>query len=266
MVSAFTALWKQRASLKTLILGDFTQNYLASYLGFAWAVLGPLVMIGVMTAVFQFGFRAGTTGSAGIPFPLWLACGMVPWQYMAEGFVTGAGAITAYRFLVRKAVFRMGYLPAIRLLAGSIIHGILLIFLVVLLFCYGASPSWHWLQVVYYFCCMFLLLLGAAWCSAAVSVFIPDIVSVISIGVNLGFWLTPIFWNLSMLPENWQIVMQLNPAHYIVQGYRDSLVEHRWLWDRPLLAHVVFFIWLFAALFIGAQIFKKLRPHFADVL
>lgn len=265
MGSAFTALWKQRASFKTLVIGDFTQNYLASYLGFAWAVLGPLVMIGVMTAVFQFGFRVGDSGS-GVPFALWLACGMVPWQYLSEGFTAGAGAITAYRFLVRKAVFRMSYLPAIRLLAGSLIHGILVLFLVGLLLTYGVYPDRYWLQGGYYFVCMFLLLLGAAWCSAAIAVFVPDIVNAIGIGVNLGFWLTPIFWNISMLPEKWQPVIQMNPIYYIVQGYRDSLIEQRWVWERPAIEHIAFFAWLFVALFVGARIFKKLRPHFADVL
>lgn len=266
MLSSFLALWRQRASLTTLIVGDFAQNYRASYLGFAWAILGPLVMIGVMTAVFQFGFRTPAINDSGIPFPLWLACGMVPWQYFAEGATSGASSVTSYAFLVRKAVFRISYLPAIRLLAGGIIHAALLVFLGCLLLFYRVAPQWHWLQFFYYFACMFLFLLGLAWCSSAVAVFVPDIANVLGICTSLGFWLTPIFWNISFLPEKWRVLAQINPAYYIVQGYRDALIEQRWIWERPGLEHAAFFLWLAAALFFGSRIFKKLRPHFADVL
>lgn len=265
MFSSLTAFWRQRASLVTLVVGDFSQNYLSSYLGFAWAIMGPLVMLGVMTAVFQFGFRVGS-GAAGVPFPLWLACGMIPWQYFAEGLTAGAGAVTSYGFLVRKAAFRLGYLPAIRLLGCAIIHGALLVFLLALLLVYGVRPQLYWIQCAYYFLCMFLFLLGMALCSSAVAVFVPDIVNVLSICVNLGFWLTPIFWNLSMLPERWRFVVQVNPAYYIVQGYRDAFIEQRWFWDRPTLEHAAFFAWIVVALYFGARVFKRLRPHFADVI
>ena len=259
-------LWRQRRNLLTLIVGDFTQSYLASYLGFAWAIVGPLVMLVVMSTVFQLGFRVQPVNTIGTPFVAWLTCGMIPWLYFAEGLTSGAGVVSSYAFLVRKAMFRIGLLPGIRMASIGIVHLCLMIFLMAVLAYFGITPCSFWLQWFYYVVMMYLFLLGAAWLTSAVSVFVPDIAGVLSIITNIGFRATPIFWNSDMLPERFHWIFTLNPAYYLVQGYRDTFIEHRWLWERPLSEHLAFFIWLFIVGGLGALTFKRLRPHFADAL
>lgn len=266
-LSFLRQLARQRRNLLTLVFFDFSQNFLASYLGFAWAFIGPVVMLSIMTLVFQLGFRAQPPlANPDIPFALWLACGMVPWLYFSEGLTSCSNSVVSYAFLVRKAMFRIAYLPLIRLLAAGFIHCGMLLFLCVALVAFGQSPSIYWLQWFIYVGLMFLLLLGIGWLTSAVAVFIPDISNVLGIVTTLGFWATPIFWNPGMLPEKWSWFFIINPAHYIVQGYRDSFLTQRWIWERPFAENAVFAVWLLVFLFAGSRVFKKLRPQFADVL
>jgi ABC-type polysaccharide/polyol phosphate export permease len=259
-------LWKQKRNLLALIVGDFSQNYLASYLGFAWAIIGPAVSLTVMALVFQFGLKVSAVNQSGLPFVAWLACGLVPWYYFSDGVLSGASAVLSYGFLVRKASFRISYLPGIRLSALAVIHLALMCLLLGILFYFRIFPSLYWLQWFYYFLVMFLFLLGLAWATSAISIFIPDTTSFLGIVLNIGFWATPIIWNSTILPLRYRWLFTANPAYYIVEGYRNTFVEPLWFWQRPLSEHVFFFGWLAFVLCVGGVMFKKLRPHFADVI
>jgi len=261
-----THLWRQKRNLLTLIKGDFSQNYLSSYLGFAWAIIGPVVSLAVMAVVFQFGFKSPAIDQRGIPFAAWLACGMVPWFYFSDGVLSGTSSILSYGFLVRKATFQIGYLPAVRLCALAVIHLALMCFFLGILLYFHIFPSLYWLQWFYYFPLMFLFLLGFAWATSSIMLFIPDIGNFFGIVLSIGFWVTPLGWNHTMLPTEYQWIFTVNPAYYITQGYRDTFVEQFWFWQRPLAEHLFFFGWLVVVLCVGAATFKKLRPHFADVI
>jgi lipopolysaccharide transport system permease protein/teichoic acid transport system permease protein len=81
----------------------------------------------------------------------------------------------------------------------------------------------------------------------------------------MGFWATPIFWDINMMPPNIQIILKLNPMFYVVQGYRDSFIYFCPFWSYPYLT--LYFWTVTIILFVvGALIFQKLKPQFADVL
>ena len=265
MLSWLRILFAQRKNIMKLVWSDFAQCYLSSYLGFVWAIISPLIMMLVLTLVFQVGFRVQPAHGS-IPFTAWLLCGMIPWLYFAESLTSSAQSVTSYAFLVRKSVFRISYLPLIRLLSSAIIHAALLGFMLIVLLYFKFYPSLYWMQFFYYFFCMYVFLLGMAWLTSSLSVFVPDIVNLLSVCTNLGFWVTPIFWDKNLLPPQWKWIFTINPAYYIVQGYRDSFVENRWLWERPFADHLAFATWFVVSLFLGSIVFKHLRPHFADVL
>lgn len=266
MLSTIALIWKQKRNIALFARADFVQNYLASYLGFAWAIIGPLVVIAVLTMVFQLGFRVPPLNDSGVPFPLWLACGMIPWLYIAEGLSSGPACITSYSFLVRKAMFRIYFLPPIRMFSIGIVHVVLVIFLLSLLLYYQISPSVFWLQIFIYLPLLYLFLSSLALLLASLTVFVPDIASATGIITTLGFWATPVFWNPTMLPERFRWIITANPAHYIIQGYRDTFIEQQWIWQRPFADNAIFCLWFFSILAVSLVAYKKLRPHFADVL
>lgn len=265
-MSLLSQAWQVRRNLLSLIYNDFSQNYFSSYLGFLWAIIMPLVSIAIMAIVFQVGFRVPPVDASGVPFVVWLTCGMICWQFFAEGLGRGVSAVSSYAFLVRKALFRISFLPPIRICTPLITHCCLMVFMLGVLAFFHIAPCIHWLQWFYYTGALFLLLVGIAFISSSLSIFIPDTNSLIGIGINIGFWATPVFWSPNMVPDQWRWLLHLNPVFYCVQGLRETFLFHRWFWERQLFEHALFWTWTLGTLLLGLLIFKKLRPYFADEL
>lgn len=257
-------IYEARSLLLTLVKNNFRKQYLGSYLGLLWAFIQPLVFMLVIWFVFDKGFRAGPK-TDGTPFFLWLMCGMIPWFFIANTIVSGTGAVVNNVFMVKKVAFRVSVLPLVEIGSALLIHLVLLVFLVLALLSYGYAPTLYWLQLPYYILCSVALLLGLTWLTSAIRVFIKDIGNFVSVLIQIGFWATPIFWSLEILPEKWQTIIQLNPAFYIVNGYRDTFVTGVWFWARPELS--LYYCGLaLMCMAVGALIFRRLRPHFGDVL
>lgn len=250
--------------IATLIKDEFKKQYLGSYLGLVWAFIQPLVFIAVIWFVFEIGFRVAPT-TDGTPFFLWLICGMVPWFFFANGFSVGTSSIIGNSFLVKKVAFRTSILPVVQIGSSLIIHVVLVGFLLASFLLYGYMPSIYWLQAVYYIFCTIFLLIGLSWLTSSIRVFVKDIGDIISIIIQIGFWATPIFWSLDLVPEKYQYIVKLNPMYYVVDGFRDTFINHIWFWEKT--TYTPYFLFTSTLFFIlGAVVFRRLRPHFGDVL
>jgi ABC-type polysaccharide/polyol phosphate export permease len=247
----------------TLAKNDFKKKYIGSYLGATWAFVQPTISILIFWFVFQVGFKA--TPVDNFPFILWLATAMIPWNFFADSVQTSSNSIIEHSYLVKKMVFRVSVLPIVKIYSALFVHLFFLIFLVILFLIYGYTPTIYLLQLPYYLGAMILLILGLSWITSALAVFLRDVGQVISMLVQFGFWLTPIFYSLKIIPEKYIFIMKLNPMYYIVEGYRETFIYHKWFWEH---AYQTTSFWLITVVLMtmGVILFKKLRPHFADVL
>ncbi len=263
MFEFLRAIAQNRILLWKLTKNYFKQKYLGNFLGVAWAFIQPTVTILIFWFVFQVGFKSKPVND--FPFILWLVVGMFPWFYFAEGLTNGTNSILANSFLVKKVVFRVSLLPVVPLLSALVVH-IFFIFMMFSMFLfYGYTPELYWLQIIYYLFATSVLLLGLSWLTSSVVVFFRDMGQFVAIIVQFGFWLTPIFWSITMVPEKYQWLIKLNPVNYIIEGYRNSMIDHQWFWEN--IPAALYFWAVTGAIFIfGGLTFKKLRPHFADVL
>ncbi|MBF0227915.1 MAG: ABC transporter permease [Desulfobacterales bacterium] len=121
------------------------------------------------------------------------------------------------------------------------------------------------MQFFYYLFCLVVLGLGIGWAVSALNVFIKDISQIVAVLIQIGFWATPIFWDIKIMPSNIQTLIKLNPMFYIVQGYRDSFIYFIPFWKHDILSLYFWAVAIFT-LIGGALIFKKLKPQFPDVL
>jgi len=192
------AIIKNRTLLWSLTKNDFKQKYLGNMLGVAWAFIQPTATILIFWFVFQVGFKSQPVDD--FPFILWLVAGMFPWFFFADGMSTGTNSIVANSFLVKKVVFRVSLLPIISLLSALAIHIFFIFFMFGMFIYYGYSPELYWLQTLYYLFATVVLLLGSSWITSSVVVFFKDIGQLVAMVIQFGFWLTPIFWNMSMVP------------------------------------------------------------------
>ena len=235
--SFLSHIFENHRLIATLIMHDFKRHYFGSYFGLFWAFFQPIVFIVVIWFVFEIGLRAQSV-TKDTPFALWLICGMVPWFFFVNGLSNGTNAIISNAYLIKKVTFRVSILPLVQIGSALLIHLVLVLLMMAVALLYGFSPTLYWLQLFYYLGCMIVLLLGLTWLTSSLRVFIKDIGNVIAVIVQIGFWATPIFWSLELLPKEYRWLIELNPVYYIIEGYRDSLFQNVWFWET-LHPHVV---------------------------
>jgi lipopolysaccharide transport system permease protein/teichoic acid transport system permease protein len=257
------AIIQNRRLLWSLTKNEFKQKYVGNFLGILWAFIQPTATVLIFWFVFQVGFKSKPVDD--FPFILWLVAGMFPWFYIAEALANGTNAVISNAFLVKKIVFRVSLLPVIPLLSALIVHLFFILFMFGMFLYYGYTPQPTWLQLGYYLFAASVLLLGLTWITSSVVVFFRDMGQIVAMLIQFGFWLTPIFWSIDMIPQKYHWIIRLNPFVYIIEGYRDSMIRHVWFWEKPGMT--LYFWTVTAVIFVlGAKTFRKLRPHFADVL
>jgi lipopolysaccharide transport system permease protein/teichoic acid transport system permease protein len=263
LLSFLKALFQNKRLLLELTKNDFKQKYVGNFLGIFWAFIQPTATIIIFWFVFQIGFKSQPIDN--FPFILWLVAGMFPWFFFAEGLSSGKNSIIANSFLVKKVVFRVSLLPIIPLMSALLIHIFFIFFMFAMFLYYEYAPQWYWIQIIYYLFATTILLLGLSWIASSVIVFFKDMGQLVAMLIQFGFWLTPIFWNIETIPEKYHWIINLNPMAYIIDGYRNSMIYHKWFFED--MGMTLYFWTVTAVIFvIGGLTFKKLRPHFADVL
>ncbi len=268
MIEFIKEIFKNRSLIWKLAKNDFKKRYAGSYLGAVWAMIQPVITIAMYYIVFDIIMGAGAQSgprATNIPYVLFLTAGLVPWFFFSEALTQGTGAMIEYNYLVKKVVFNVSILPVIKVVAAVFIHTFFVCVMLVMAALYGYYPSLYTLQIIYYSLCTFVLVLGLGYITGAVMVFFKDIAQIIAIALQLGMWATPILWNIESLSSKWQIILSINPLVYVVSGYRSAVTGTAWFWENPW---GTLYFWCFTLVFLGfgTTLFKRLKPHFADVL
>lgn len=258
-----TDIWHDRTILWGLAKNDLKGRFASSVLGGIWAFIQPLITLLIMWFVFQVGFKNPPVND--VPFIVWMAPAYLVWTFFAETLTAGTNCLMEYSYLVKKVNFRVSMIPLVKIISGAFIHVAFIGFIFILLLVCDVPLSIYNLQVIYYFLCTCVFLVGLCWLFAAVAPFVKDVVNIVGVITQIGFWATPIFWS----PENmdgWvQAVLRVNPMFYICRGYRDAFIDHVWFWERDSMAGLFWCVSI-VCFIAGAFLFKKMRPHFADVL
>lgn len=254
---------KSKRIIYDLAKRDYQSQYTGSLLGFLWVYIQPLVFIFVIYIIFTYGFTSRPSND--VPYGAWLISGMVAWQFFSSNFSSGVNSIKQHSYLVKKVNFQLNILPLVKILSAFIPHLVLIVACIAVAKMSNIEISLFMLQLIYYMFAMVVLLMGLNWLTSATNMFVPDVAKIVSIFVQFGFWLTPIFWNADKIPERFRWLLNLNPMHYIVNGYRDSIINHIGFWEKPKETLIFWFICIMFCI-VGAIAFKRLRPHFAEVV
>lgn len=269
MFSLPAELWQNRRLIWKLSKNDFKTRYAGSYLGIIWAFVQPVITILVYWLVFEKGFSAkGEMFKSGVevPFVVYLTSGLVPWFFFSEAINNSTNALLEYNYLVKKVVFKISILPLIKIIAASFIHVFFMGVLLVIYLVYGYRITPFTFQIIYYSLCMFILVLALSYTFCSVVIFFRDLSQIVNIALQVGMWATPIMWSFTRAEgTGFEWLFKLNPVFYIVNGYRQSLFDKIWFWQQP--GQFAYFWGVTILLFaFGTFVFKRLKPHFADVL
>ena len=254
-----------RGLIMQLSLNDFKTRFAGSYLGIVWAFVQPIVTILLYWFVFEKAFHA--TGVGNVPFALWLTTGLVPWFFFSEALMGATSSLLEYQYLVKKMVFQIDILPVVKIISAIYVHVFFILLTFVIFIFSGMHISIYWIQTIYYSLCVVVFTLGLSYITSAITAFFKDLTQIINVLLTVGTWLTPIMWNFNSagLSGLLYVLLMANPMFYIVQGYRDSMVDHIWFWQRPSLT--LYFWMVTTTIFCtGTVIYRRLKVHFADVL
>jgi homopolymeric O-antigen transport system permease protein len=235
-------------------------RFLGSTLGLVWAIVNPLLMMGVFTFVFGFIFRSRLPGAeTSLSFVIWLISGYGPWLAISDGLATSTSAVTGNSGLVKNLAFKTELLPIAGSMMGLIPLAVSVCYLVALLVLSGTRPSVSWLAILPMLFLQFVLIAGVGLCLAAVNVFVRDTALALPNVLMILLFSSPIFYPLSEFPKAVQGVLQFHPFQVIAEGYRRPLLYGSWPapWSLVYLSALSV-----VALIGGLAFFRRLKGYF----
>lgn len=247
-----------------LVSNDLRSRYSGSALGIVWAYIQPLVTILVFWFVYQIGFRNPPVDQ--VEFILWFMAGFIPWTFFSDGINSAANVMYEYSYLVKKMKFRVYELPFIKLFSSLKIHLFFLVFMAGMYMLYGHGPYAAWLGVLYYTGCICCLLTGLSFLVSSLTVFMKDMAPLVNVILQIGFWLTPIFWSDATMSPTVLTVLKCNPLYYVITGTRNALISGTWFWNMPLKLTLYFWGSTLVVNILGITVYRHLRQHFTDLL
>ena len=266
-VRLFLNLWQHRYLIDQMIRRDLGQRYKGSYLGFLWSIINPILLLLIYTFIFSVVFKARWRPTdENMPlgeFAITLFAGLIPFNLFSEVVNRAPTMVTGNVNYVKKVVFPLEVLVVVgvgtALLTSMINIGIVLI--ASLIFLKVIPPTIVFLPLAYI--PLVLLNLGLGWFLASLGVYIRDIGQVVSVLTQVLFFMTPIFYPASSVPEKLRFILVLNPLSIIIGDFRDVL-----LWGNlfPIKEWIFWILLLGILTILGYVWFMATKKGFADVI
>lgn len=250
------ALWAYRGFVWSSVLREFNGKYRESLFGAFWSIAYPLTMIVIYTIVFGKIMRPTLSGHEQTPFAfsIYLCAGVITWGLFTEMLSRLNTVFIEHGNLIKKSNFPRVCLPAIVALSALINFGIVFALYLVFLAIIGHWPGWMLLAVLPLLVLQILFTLGIGIFLGTLNVFFRDVGQLTSVVLQFWFWLTPIVYPLSALPEGAIELISYNPMYPLISAYQFLFLEHRmpdFTTLLPLALLTLFFLILGAKFFLA---------------
>lgn len=262
----FRSFWRNRDLIWQMTRREIAARYRGSIIGLVWSFINPLLMLAVYTFVFSVVFKARwgiSSNESRTDFALILFAGMIVFGLFAEMINRAPTQIISNASYVKKVVFPLEILSLVSL--GSVLFHSMVSLIVLLLAQLIINRGIPWTAVLFPLVLLPLIFasLGVTWFLAALGVYIRDIGQITAVLTTVLMFLSAVFYPVSVLPENYQAWLRLNPLVLIIAESREVLIFGNlpnWLWLGVSL------LIGFTIAFAGFWWFQKTRKGFADVL
>lgn len=254
-----------RKQIFKLAKSDLIKTYRGSALGWAWAIVKPLVTIFVFWFAFSIGLRAGREVD-GYPYILWLISGFLPWFFMSEMITQGAACIRKNRHMVTKMKFPISTIPTFTSISKFVVH-LVLLGIVVLIFClFGYLPDIYYLQLPVYMLAMLLFFDFWSLFAGMLSALSKDFQNLVNAFTTAIFWMSGIIYNVNEINTHWiRVLLNFNPVTIVANGYRHVFIDKMWFFEDTL-GMIGYFTVLVIMIIAAVWAFRKLYKEIPDVL
>ncbi len=262
MITYFKNLFSYRELLFSLTKKELKVKYRGSALGFFWSLLNPILIMLVYSFVFSIVLRQGIQ-----EFAIFLLCGLLPFNFFSNSVNYGASSVISNANLVKKIYFPKEIIPLSIVLSNLInfLLELVVLFVVLSIFKYKFYMYLYYLPVIIIIEIFFVS--GFTLLVSSLNVLYRDLQHLVSILMTVWFFGTPIIYPLTMVPERFQFLMQLNPMTVFVTFYRDIFYFVKYpegiywpSWEIILIGLGI----TFGFFFLGYYVFKRIEPRFAE--
>ena len=254
-------LWRYRELFYVLTWRDVSLRYKQTAIGVSWALLQPILTVAIFTIVFA---GLAKMPSDGIPYPLLVFGGMLPWQFFANALSSSGQSLVNNANLVSKVYFPRLIVPSSTIGASLVDFLVSFSLMLILMFCYHSVPSWRIILLPVFVLLAFATALGPGLLVTAMNVKYRDFRYLLPFIVQTGAYVSPVGFSSAVVPQQWRLLYSLNPLVGLIDGFRWTLFGERYSLYLP-----GFFVSLAVAaalLFLGIWYFRRTEGTFADII
>jgi lipopolysaccharide transport system permease protein len=245
---------------KHLAKREIAVRYKQSFLGLFWVILNPFMQMLIMSFVFSYVFRVSLPG---VPYPIFLYVGLLPWTFFVSSITSSMGALVEGAGLLKKIYFPREILLLATILAKAFDMSLSLLVLVGMMIFYHIPITWHVLLFIPIFLIQSIFVMGLGMILSVLNLFYRDVQYLVSLGITLLFYLTPVLYQVESFPEQYRWIFKVNPMSVFINAYRQILLAH----DVPKWESMAIGIGVSLLIFfIGYRFFKKAEGTFADMV
>ena len=221
------SVWGYRGFVLSSVAREFQARYGNAMLGAAWSLLNPLAMILVYTVIFSEVMRSRLPGSdSPLAYGIYLCSGILTWNLFAEIVGRAQNMFLENANLLKKISFPRGCLPVIAVLGSLVNFGIIFGIFTLFLVATGNFPGWAWLAIIPVLAVQVLFAISLGMVLGVLNVFFRDVGQLMAIVLQFWFWLTPVVYPASILPQAVRELLVLNPMAGVVQAWQSIMVRH----------------------------------------
>ena len=255
----FPELWRHRELIWVLVERDIKVRYKQTVLGFAWAIIQPLALMLVFSIFFG---RLAKMPADGLPYPIFVYAGLLPWTFFANAITSSAGSLVTSSNLVSKVYFPRLIIPIASAGSGLADFAVATVVLLVMMLWYGIGWGPNLLLAPLLVAGTVFIALGVGIALAALTVTYRDFRYVVAFLVQFWMFATPVVYPASLVPPEWRWFLFLNPMAGFIEGFRAAFLGLPFDWPAMAISLAVA-IALFLA---GAAYFEKVERRFADII
>jgi lipopolysaccharide transport system permease protein len=260
LANGLKELWQYRELLYFLIWRDVKVRYKQTAIGAAWAIIQPLLTMIIFTLVFG---KFANMPSDGLPYPIFTFAALLPWTYFSKALSQSVSSVVADANLITKVYFPRLLLPLAAVVGGLIDFAIAFVFLLGMMAWYGLAPHSGILLLPFFVLLTMLTALSVSVWLSVINVRYRDVGQAIPFLVQIWLFASPVAYPVSVVPENWRFLYNLNPLAGIIEGFRWALLGSQ---NPPIVSLLSTAAFVLALLYGGIVFFKRMEKTFADVV
>lgn len=254
-------LWRYRELFAFFAWRDLLVRYKQTVVGVSWSLFRPLLTVGVLTIVFG---RLGKMPADGVPYPLLVLIGMLPWQFFSMAMSESGNSLVNNSNMISKVYFPRLVLTVSTVITSLVDFLISSVFLIALMVWYRYAPTPVILLLPFFVLLVFCASLGVGTWVSALMVEYRDFRFIVPFVVQFGLYISPVGFQSSVVPERFRLLYSLNPMVGIIDGFRFCLLgSSRGIYWPSICIAVLEVTGILAS---GIWYFRKTERTFADII